>query len=392
MNNRFRRMMGSSTFASFSSSLIAILAGLLVGFIILLFTNPDQAMDGFLTILRGGFSGGAKGFGDMLHHATPIIMTGLSVGFAFKTGLFNIGTPGQLIVGAYVAVAIGVLLPQLGVVHWAIALLGAMIAGALWAFIPGLLKALFNVHEVIACIMMNYIGMYAVNALVKETVYNSFKARSFPVRDTAVLPKLGLDELFDGSSINSAIIIAIVFIVVIYILLNKTTFGYELKACGYNRNASLYAGINAKRNIILSMTIAGALAGVAGGMIYLAGTGKEIEVVDVLAAEGFTGISVALLGLSHPIGILFSGIFVAYIYEGGFYMQHYNFVPEVIDIMIAIIIYFSAFALIVKLFFEKLTLRRNTQIESAQDGKARLSKRRKGKNKTGSDDALGKEE
>lgn len=390
MNKRIRRMIGSSTFASFSSSFIAILAGLLVGFIILLITNPDQAMDGFVTILRGGFSGGSKGVGDMLHHATPIIMTGLSVGFAFKTGLFNIGASGQLIVGAYVAVLIGVLLPQLGTVHWVVALFGAMIAGALWAFIPGILKAIFNVHEVISSIMMNYIGMYAVNALVKETVYNSFKARSFPVKDSAVIPKLGLDELFDGSSINSAIIIAIGFVIVMYVLLNKTTFGYELKACGFNPDASLYAGINAKRNIILSMTIAGALAGVAGGMIYLAGTGKEIEVVDVLAAEGFTGISVALLGLSHPIGILFSGVFVAYIYEGGFYMQHYNFVPEVIDIMISIIIYFSAFALIIKLFFEKYSLRRNTQIESAQTTRSRLFRRRGGA--AGPNDTSGKED
>ena len=392
MKERVKRIIGSSVFSSFMSSLLAIVAGLLVGYIILLITNPAQSGVGFMTILSGGFSGGAKGVGDMIFHATPIIMTGLSVGFAFKTGLFNIGASGQLIVGAYVAVVIGVLLPQLGVVHWAVCLLGAMLAGALWAFIPGMLKALFNVHEVISCIMMNYIGVYTVNGLIKETVYNSFKARSLPVQKTAVMPKWGLDELFDGSSINSGIIIAIGFVILMYIILDKTAFGYELKACGFNSHASQYAGINSKRNIILSMTIAGALAGVAGGMIYLAGTGKEIEVVDVLAGEGFTGISVALLGLSHPIGILFSGLFVAYIYEGGFFMQHYNFVPEVIDIMISIIIYFSAFALIIKLFFQRYNLKRNTQIEGAEVSKAGKIKRRIGKRKTPPDQNSGKEE
>lgn len=392
MRERFRKIVGTSVFSSFSSSLLAIVAGLVVGYIILLIANPEQSGVGFLTILSGGFSGGAKGVGDMIFHATPIIMTGLSVGFAFKTGLFNIGASGQLIVGAYVAVVIGILLPQLGVVHWAVALFGAMLAGALWAFIPGLLKALFNVHEVISCIMMNYIGMYAVNGLVKETVYNSFKARSLPVQKTAVIPKMGLDEIFDGSSINASIIIAIAFVIIMYIILDKTTFGYELKACGFNANASKYAGINAKRNIILSMTIAGALAGVAGGMIYLAGVGKEIEVVDVLAGEGFTGISVALLGLSHPIGILFSGLFVAFIYEGGFFLQRYNFVPEVIDIMIAIIIYFSAFALIIKLFFQRYNLKRNTQIEALQGGKEGIFKRRGRKRKTPSDGNTGKGE
>lgn len=358
MKNWFKKRFGFiTTFSSITASIVAILVGLLVGFIILLITNPQQAPAGILTILQGGFPGGAKGIGNVLYLATPIIMTGLSVGFAFKTGLFNIGTPGQLIAGGYVAVLIGVTLPQLGPVHWVVAVLAAMLAGALWALIPGLLKAYFNVHEVISCIMMNYIGMYAVNALVKETVYNSMRNMSLPVKETANIPTLGLNELFKGSSLNGGFVIAVIFVIILYIILNKTVFGYELKACGFNAHASIYAGINAKKNIVLSMAIAGAMAGVAGGLIYLAGSGKYIEVVDVLAVEGFNGIPVALLGLSHPVGVLFAGLFVSYITNGGFYMQQYNFVPQVIDIIIAIIIYFSAFVLLVKNFLDRYALR-----------------------------------
>jgi general nucleoside transport system permease protein len=353
VNRRFRL----SALSSLTSSLIAIVAGLVVGFIVLLITNPSQAPGGFLTIFLGGFTGGAQGIGNVFYLATPIIMTGLSVAFAFKTGLFNIGASGQLIVGGYVAVLIGVTMPGLGEGQWIVAILGAMVAGALWAFIPGLLKAYFNVHEVISCIMMNYIGMYAVNGLVAETVYDSLKNQSMPVKQTALLPSFGLDQVFKGSSINCGIIIAIFFVIVLYIVLNKTVFGYELKACGFNRDASRYAGINARKNIVLSMVIAGAMAGVAGALMYLSRSGKYIEVVDVLVNEGFMGIPVALLGLSNPIGVLFAGLFISYIYSGGFYLQLYNFVPQIIDIIISIIIYFSAFALIVKNFFDRYRLR-----------------------------------
>lgn len=354
LRQRFRFLSG---FSSITASIVAICVGLLAGYIIMVITNPEQASKGFITMLSGGFPGGLKGIGDVFYLATPIIMTGLSVGFAFKTGLFNIGTPGQLIVGGYVAVLIGVKMAWLGPVHWLVAILAAMLAGGLWALIPGLLKAYFNVHEVISSIMMNYIGMYTVNALVKSTVYNSLRNQSLPVKGSANIPSLGLDDLFKGSSINGGFIIAVFFVIVLYIILNKTVFGYELKACGFNSDASIYAGINAKRNIVMSMVIAGAMAGVAGGLIYLANSGKYIDVVDVLAAEGFNGIPVALLGLSHPIGVLFAGLFVSYITNGGFFMQQYNFVPQIIDIIIAIIIYFSAFVLLVKNFLDRVSLK-----------------------------------
>lgn len=354
MNTRLNRFRHSEGFSSFLSSLMAIVVGLLVGFIILLVSNPSQALSGFGAILLGGFVD-MKNLGQVFYFATPIIMTGLSVGFANKTGLFNIGASGQFIVGAFAAVYIGVkwtFLP--GGLHWVVALIAAMIAGALWGLVPGLLKAFCNVNEVIACIMMNYVGMYMVNFAITKTIFDSLKNQSKRVAATAIIPKMGMDEIFktgsSASSVNVGIFIAILAGIAIYIILGKTKFGFELKACGFNRDACKYAGVNEHRSIISSMAIAGALAGLGGALLYLAGSGKGIEVLDVLAAEGFNGIPVALLGLNNPIGIIFAGIFVAYLNVGGFNMQLYDFVPQVIEIIIAVIIYFSAFALLLKGF------------------------------------------
>lgn len=343
------------------SSVFAIIIGLLVGFLILMICNPRQGVPGFLTILTGAFTHGAKGVGQVFYYSTTIILTGLSVGFAFKTGLFNIGASGQFIVGGFGAVYIGVMCKDLGSIHWVVALLVGVLFGAIWGLVPGLLKAFFNVNEVISAIMMNYIGMYGVNWFVKsyKPIFNNIRNESKPVMETANIPKMGLDKLFPESSINGGFVIAVLVVILMYIILEKTTFGYELKAVGYNRNASRYAGINEKKSIVLSMAISGAIAGLAGACLYLAGTGKHIEIVDVVADEGFTGISVALLGLCHPIGILFSGIFIAYLTAGGFYLQLYEFSTEIIDIIVAIIIYFAAYALIVKILMQKFSKDRN---------------------------------
>ncbi len=353
-----KKLLNIRGFNNATSSIVAIFAGLLFGFIILLISNPSQAVDGFIIILKGGFSTGGKGMGQVMYFATPLILTGLSVGFAFKTGLFNIGASGQFIMGAFAAVYIGVKWTFIPApFHWMVALLAAAVVGGLWALIPGLLKAYLNVHEVISTIMMNYIGMYLANFLVKTTVYDSKKALSMNVAESAVLPKGGLDKIFynpigssgavDLSTVNSGFYIALIVAIIMFIVLNKTTFGYELKACGFNQNASKYAGINEKRSIVLSMVIAGALAGLGGGLLYLSGaSGRHIKAVDVLATEGFNGIPVALLGLSNPIGIIFSAIFISYITLGGNYLQTLDFVPEIIDVIIACVIYFSAFALL----------------------------------------------
>lgn len=359
INQFFDRLSRKKGTASLLSSLIAIGIGLVIGLIILLISNPEEAFAGFFTMLSGGLNDGTRSFGNVFYIATPIIMTGLAVGFAFKTGLFNIGASGQFIVGAYVAVLIGVKLPVLGGFQWIIGILAAMLAGAIWGAIPGLLKAFLNVHEVIASIMMNYIGMYLVNYLIKQTVLNVYTNRSLPVASTANIPKMGLTAIFPGSSINGGLLVAILFVILMYIILEKTTFGYELKACGYNRYAAKYAGINETRSIILSMAISGMLAGVGGALFYLSGAGVYIEVVDVLASQGFTGISVSLLGMSNPIGILFSGIFIAWLQIGGFYMQRYSFVPEFIQIITAIIIYCSAASLLIRNYLELKKINRD---------------------------------
>lgn len=339
---------------SVSSSVMAVVFGLLFGLVILLFTNPPQALKGFGIILQGGFKDGMSGIGQVLYIATPIIMTGLSVGFAFRTGLFNIGASGQFTMGAFIAVYIGVkwtwLPPQ---IHWLAALLGAAIGGALWGMVPGILKAFRNVNEVIASIMMNYIGMYLVNYLIQSAIYDPLRNQTQLPAAGALIPKAGLDQLFQSSNLNIGILIAIIFVVIIYVLIEKTTFGFELKACGMNRDASKYAGINAKRNVVMSMVISGALAGIGGALLYLSGSGKFMQVLDVLAPEGFNGISVALLGLSNPIGILFAGLFIGYITVGGNNLQLLDFVPEIIDIIIAAIIYCGAFSLLFKSLIER---------------------------------------
>ena len=378
MRDKLNRLITHDGFNNALSSVFAVLIGLLFGFIILLITNPANAVRGFGIILTGGFSGGGRGVGQVLYFATPLIMTGLSVGFAFKTGLFNIGASGQFIMGGVTAIYVGVYWTFLPApFHWIAALIMAAVVGGIWGLIPGILKAYLNVHEVIATIMMNYIGMYMCNYLIKTFVYDSKKNISTDVASSAVLPKGGLDSIFytltgaykQTSTINSGIYIAIGFAIIMYFVLNKTTFGYELKACGFNRNASKYAGINEKKSIVLSMTIAGALAGLGGGLLYLGGTqGRHISVVDVLAPEGFNGIPVALLGLSNPIGVIFAAIFISYLTQGGSYLQTLNYMPEIISIIVACIIYFSAFSLIfrkvlpsiIKLVKERKTKKENT--------------------------------
>jgi len=357
MNTKKKRKMFRLN-SSLLSSLIAILIGLIFGIVVLAISNPQQALNGIRTLLLGGFTaGGIKGLGNVLYYAMPIIMTGLGVGFAFQTSLFNIGGSGQFIVGAYCALLVAIRCDFPGPLGWIAPLIAGMIGGALWALLPGLLRAYLDVNIVIATIMMNYIGMYLVNFLVKNTIYDSLKNQSLPVPKGNTLPSAGLDKLFSSSMANIGIFIAIIMAVVIYILLNKTTFGYEIKACGRNRDASRYAGINEKRNIILSMMISGALVGLGGALMYLSDAGKHIKVVDVIASEGFDGIAVALLAMNNPLGIIFSAIFIAYLQVSGFYMQTYRFTSEIVDVIISVIIYFSAFSLIIKQMIDKYRLR-----------------------------------
>lgn len=348
---------------SISASLISILIGLILGLILLFIFDSDRAMVGFEALAGTGVSTPEK-FAKVLYQATPLILAGLSVAFAFKTGLFNIGAPGQYTIGAFCALFAAIVLGT----PWYVSLIFAMIGGAIWGILPGLFKAHFNVNEVITCIMLNWIGLFLVNLLVSNipqmlqnywagsitnrTVNLALVEKFYGVQTT--IPKAGLDTLLGGSSyMNISIFIAIGIAIITYIILNKTTFGYELKACGFNKNASTYAGINAKRNIVLSMIIAGGIAGIAGGIYFLSGT-AEYVIEKNLMSMGFNGIPVALLASSNPLGVIFSSLFISYIQVGGEALQRYQFSSEIINIIISAIIYLSAFAFLIKLFIEKI--------------------------------------
>lgn len=332
------------------ATLISIVAGLLFGLIIMLIINPPMAFGGLGAIITAGFLEGGSSMGRVLFNAAPLIITGLAVAFAFKTGLFNIGVSGQLMIGAFCAVYVGVRWNLPPSIHWIVALLAGVVGGAVWAIIPALLKAFRNVHEVVATIMMNYIAMYTSKMLIEATIYDAVRQEAQQVVVGARIPTMGLDQLFGYDKINGGIIIAIIAAIIIYILLEKTTFGFQLKAVGFNRNAARYAGVNDRSNIVYSLIISGALAGLAGGVIYLvSGTGMKLETSYVISPYGFQGIAVALLGMSNPLGTLAAGFFFGYIEAANQELQSWDFKREIIDIISSSIIYFSAFTL----FFQK---------------------------------------
>lgn len=350
-----RKLVAQKGFKSFVASLLAIVCGLLIGLLVMIITSPNYAIPGFFEMIGGWvFRYGSKEIGNWLYYGAPLLCTGLSVGFAFKTGLFNIGASGQYTVGMFCAIVVGVLGSSFGQIQWLVAILAGILGGAIWGFLPGLFKAYFNTNEVISSIMLNYIGMYMVNALIYGLgggiLYDSNKAQTKAFASTAYLPTWGLRNIFPNSAIDIGFILAILAAIIIYIILNKTTFGYELKACGLNRDAARYGGINEKKNIILSMTIAGALSGLGGAIFILAGgafrSGTFYTPEDSLSAMGFNGIAVALLGMSNPIGIIFASGFITFIERGGHFIQSYGFKTEIVDIIVSIIVYFSAFALL----------------------------------------------
>ena len=360
------------------ASLLSIVVGLVVGGVIVLIvglasrTIPTQsAFDGLKLIFAGILSTGRDaagnltwGFnptnvGNMLFRATPVIMTGLSVAVAFKTGLFNIGASGQYLMGTMVSLMLALSIPTTVVpawLVWIIAFVGGTVAGALWGAIPGLVKAFLNINEVLACIMTNWIAANFVTWMFdisnfKNVVENTKSSYIYKTTFNGVAtPKLGLDKLFAGSQVNGGILIAIIVAIGMYILINKTTLGYELKACGSNRHAARYAGIRDKRNIVLSMAIAGALCGAGASLYYLSGNTEFFwTTYQSLPAEGFNGIPVALLALNNPIGVIFAGIFMAMLNIVGLQLTNLTAYNEYItDVIVAVIVYLSAFSLVIR--------------------------------------------
>ena len=386
------------------ASLVCIAAGLVVGFLALLLLGGitlaqegtafsfgellNTAWEqGFKPILQGGFyaKANAMGMGVRMEllQAAPLVMTGLSVAFAFKTGLFNIGAAGQYTMGAFFALYSALILKM----PWWACVLAAAIGGAIWGAIPGIFKAFLNVNEVIAAIMFNWVALYAVNTMIYQKgagpMFNLKTTKTFTIKESSpesLIPSFNVNvggEPYFGKMFQPTIgiFLAIAVAVIIWIILNKTTFGFELKACGHNQNAAKYAGINEKKNIVLSMTIAGALAGIGAGLFYLSGS-KEWEplVSTALPAAGFNGISVALLASSNPIGCIFSALFISHITVGGGFMFAKLFPSEVADIISGVVIYLCAFSLlfkggIVKLLSSKKT-KTNVNAETGKEGDA----------------------
>lgn len=383
----------SDGFNKLLSSLISIVVGLLVGGIVVLIVGlvepkitSGSIWDGIRLIFAGILSTGrdaagsltwgfnAQNIGNMLFRATPLIMTGLSVAVAFKTGLFNIGAPGQYLMGTLASLCIALGIPSSSVpagVIWVLALLGGMLAGALWGAIPGLLKALLNINEVLACIMTNWIAANLVTWMFdisnfKNMVENTKSGYIYKTTYNGVAtPKLGLDKLFPGSQINAGILLAILLAIVVYIIMQKTTFGYQLKACGSNRHAARYAGIPDKRNIVLSMAIAGALAGTGAALYWLSGNTEFYwTTYQSLPAVGFNGIPVALLAINNPIGVIFAGIFMAMLDIVGMQLTNLTAYNEYItDVIIAVIVYLSAFSLVIRMML--VNIRKRKELKKA---------------------------
>ena len=380
MKTKFQSLREKKGFQSVCASVLCILAGILVGFVVMVllsFFNDrisiGDAFSGLLILLGGPFSSGTAKYiitnlGDMIFYASPLIMTGVSVAIAYKTGLFNIGAAGQFLMGTMGSLLVALNIntngqPFLSVLVWILAVLVGAIFGMIWGAIPGFFKAFFNVNEVIVCIMTNWIAANIVSWVFTALPHltNAGAGKSGYLITTAVTgngtPKIGLNVLFSGSYLDLGIVIAILLAVFIFVMLSKTTFGYELRACGANKYGARYAGMNEKRNIVLSMAIAGGLAAV-GGAIYYLNPGIEFKFDSAygkLPDYGFNGIPAALLGSSNPIAVIFVSLFIRYLSVGGDNLPSAGFNKYIADVIIALIIYFAGFS---KLFSELLQKRR----------------------------------
>ncbi|WP_037571205.1 ABC transporter permease [Spirochaeta cellobiosiphila] len=336
--------------------LIAVLLGLLAGAILMLFSGNNPIM-GYWYLFRGGLMN-VERLGNTIATATTLIMTGLSVAFAFRTGLFNIGTPGQMLIGGLTATSVALTIAVPKVILLPLILVAAIIGGGIWGSIPGLLKARFNVNEVVSSIMMNWVAYwvvyYSVPAFFKGA-YLETESRKIP--DAASLKVEWLTNLFHGSYINLGLLVALLSILFVWIVLNKTTMGFELKAAGFNRHGAEYAGMNVQRNIVVSMVIAGALSGLAGATHYL-GYASNMQ-IGILPSQGYDGIAVSLLGANAPFGVLASALFFGLLHSGkGFMNAMTDIPPEIGDTIIAIIIYFAATSVLIERLINRFAKRK----------------------------------
>ena len=335
--------------------LTAVVLGLAAGAVLMTATGNNPFV-GYLYLFAGGLMN-LERLGNTLAMATPLILTGLSVAFAFRTGLFNIGAAGQALMGGLTATALAIMIDLPKPLILPIILVASAVAGALWSWLPGLLKARFNVHEVVSTIMMNWIAYWVVYYTVPYYFKGAFETESRLIPETASLKIPLLTHLFSGSYINLGLLVSLAAVVVTSIILNRTVLGYRLKAVGYNRFAAEYAGINVNRHIVTSMAIAGALAGLAGATFYVGYTSSMQ--IGVLPSIGLDGIAVALLASNSPLGVMGSAIFFGILQSGkGFMNAMTRIPPEIGDTIIATIIYFAATSVLIERWFDDLARRR----------------------------------
>ncbi len=342
-----KKILKNEAVQSLLTSLICIIVGMFVGYLVLLMIEPSGAAEAIVAVAKNflGYSRTnmqLKHLGTTLVKTAPLIMCSLSILFSYKVGLFNIGAAGQYVIGScaclYAALGLGW--------GWIPCMLFAACAGAVFGMITGALKAYFNVNEVISGIMLNWIGLYFTN-MVLSNVKDASSAYTYTLKakgKAAILPTLGLDELFNGNKyVSIAIPLSIIFAILVWIVLNKTKFGYELKATGYNKHAAKYCGMAEKRNVIVSLAISGALAGLAGSFLYQTDIEQWQVTISSVPGMGFNGIAAAFLGGLNPIGAIFSSFFIQHITEGGTHVDLTIYCSQISELISALIIYLCGF-------------------------------------------------
>lgn len=353
--------------------LVAVGLGFVLGAIIIVITGKNpfimframiQGVTG-LNLASGSFN--PRYIGEFILQSMPIILTGLSVGFAFRTGLFNIGAEGQLMVGALASTVVALAVKAPAVIHVPLVLLAGAGAGALWGAIPGWLKARFNVHEVVVTIMLNYTALHINNWAILNVLGSAdrVKTAEFPV--TALLKDPWLSEITNGSRLNWGIIPVILSVVVYWFVVEKTSFGYGLRAVGFNKEGARYAGLKVERNVVMSMVIAGAFAGLAGAIITT-GTFNFGRVLPAAEGYGFDGIAVALVGMNQAPGILLAGLLFGMLKAAGTLMQSAGIPKEIGGIIQASIVYFVAMKLGIERIIDLLRGRKADKLAALASG------------------------
>ena len=374
MNAKKESIWKNDALQSIIAAVACILIGLIIGYLVLLAINPAGAGEGIISIVRNFLNYPTapaimKYFGNTLVKTAPLLLCALSICFCYKVGLFNIGAAGQYVIGAG-ACLYGALAWNL---PWFVCILLAIIAGAVWGGLVGMLKAYRNVNEVISGIMLNWIGLYLVNMLLtnvkEETSPYTFSLSS--KNSGAVLPTLGLDALFSNNKyVTLAVPLSILIAVALWVILKKTKFGYELIATGYNKDAAKYAGMNEKRNIILTLMIGGSLASLGAALLYLTGYEQWMCSQSSVPGMGFNGIAATFLGGLSPIGTIFSSFFIQHITSGGAYLDKSIYPSQISDLISAIIIYLCGFVLFFKQSMNKrIALREEKREKLARENK-----------------------